>query len=97
MTQEIQQSLTDEKKQKIFAFCIVVSIFLPYYVTAAAIAAGGIYVLCGRERRAWAMAEPFSRLILAVFPLWSLISLAYQNFLGAGVALVIVAALLTAF
>lgn len=97
MTQEIHQSLSDEKKQKIFAFCIVVSIFLPYYVTAVAIAAGGIYVLCSRERRAWAMAEPFSRLILAVFPLWSLISLAYQNFLGAGVALVIVAALLTAF
>ena len=93
---EHQMTVTD-KKQKIFAFSIVVSIFLPFYITALVIAAGAIYVLAGRQRRAFALAEPYSRLIVTGVFSWSLVSLLYQNFYGAGVSVLLAAALMTAF
>lgn len=86
-----------EKKQKIFAFCTVVSIFMPFYITGAAMVAGAIYVITNRERRAWALAEPYSRMILTAIAAWTLISLLYQNFYGAGISLLLTAVLFVMF
>ncbi len=86
-----------EKKQKIFAFWTVVSIFMPFYITGAAMVAGAIYVITNRERRAWALAEPYSRMILTAVASWALVSLLYQNFYGAGISLLLTAVLLVMF
>lgn len=86
-----------EKKQKIFAFCTVVSIFMPFYITGVAMVAGAIYVAASRERRAWALAEPYSRMLLTAVAAWTLISLLYQNFYGAGISLLLTAVLFVMF
>lgn len=97
MTDFIHQQTNIEKKQKIMAFSVVVSIFMPYYITGVVLAAAGIYVLAGRERRAFALAEPFSRMILTAVSAWTLISLLYKNFYGAGISLLLAAVLFTMF
>lgn len=98
LTTQISQSVNDvEKKQRIFAFCITISIFMPYYITGVVMVAGAIYVIAGKERRAWALAEPYSRMILTVVSGWTLISLLYQNFYGAGISLLLTAVLFVVF
>lgn len=97
MTDSINQQTNIEKKQKMLAFSVVVSIFMPYYITGVVLVAAGIYVLAGRERRAYAFAEPFSRMIVVAVTAWSMVSLLYQNFYGVGISLLLAAALLTMF
>ena len=97
MNDMIHQTTSDVKNQKLFAFAVTVSIFLPYYLTGVVIAAGAAYVLWNRERRAYAMAEPHSRLIVTAVFAWTMVSLIYQNFYGVGVSLLLTCALLTAF
>lgn len=58
---------------------------------------GAIYVIANRERRAWALAEPYSRMILTAVAAWTLISLLYQNFYGAGISLLLTAVLFVMF
>lgn len=91
-----QQTMND-KKNKIFAFGAVVSIFLPYYLTAVFMVLGAIYVFSNRYRRSYALAEPFSRMILLVVGGWSLVAILYQNFFGAGVSLLLLSIIVTMF
>lgn len=97
MNDMIHQTTSAVKNQKLFAFAVTVSIFLPYYLTGVVIAAGAAYVLWNRERRAYAMAEPHSRLIVTAVFAWTMVSLIYQNFYGVGVSLLLTCALLAAF
>lgn len=98
MNSQVSSITSDiEKKQKIFAFCTVVSIFMPFYITGVAMVVGAIYVIANRERRAWALAEPYSRMILTAVAAWTLISLLYQNFYGAGISLLLTAVLFVMF